>query len=172
MNWKIFAKMIVKTVNILNIIRKTADEQGLSLEHVLSQLDEKHGMEALEAASKIFAGEIKRLNDGPEYEIMVSPNPMTKAEAVAWESSVGDGWKIPDVENHGANHFKAINEFCGRKRHWEEMRKYRADGYIWLGMTRTGTGGIEPGYEGRDVYACLVRELPPKTWHLVRSSKN
>jgi hypothetical protein len=174
MNWTTFAKMIVKIVTILNIIRKTAEEQNISLEYIFSALDEKNSRKALKVSAEMFANEIRRLNDGPEYEVCMSPAPMTTGTAINWVNSMHDeGWRFITTTDFDRNLHKALSMFNGLsdgKRYWEERTDIRREaGHRYFGACSTSYAGIEIGAccDRNDIYAVFVRELPPKTWQLI-----
>ena len=173
MNWTTFSKTIVKMFGILSIIRETATEQGIHFESVFSALNEKNAREALKTATEMFAAEIKRLDDGPEYEVLVSPASMSIKNAMTWADSMDEGWGFPTSTNFHINFNKALRthgELSDGKRYWTERTDIRREaGHRYFGACSNSYGGIEIGNccDRNDIYAVFVRELPPKKWQLV-----
>lgn len=160
MNWTTLGNLVVKFFQIINLIKKTAIEQGVTTEQVFSLLDEKHGREALGTAVRIFIQEVNRLWEW-NIEVWESPTPMTWDEAQHWAKTIGYGWRLPTPKDNLAWVQKQLGNYSD----------YWTDSYF----TMHGTGcsfycsgaGICSTDPSKKIGVCLIRETSGKSWQLV-----
>lgn len=153
MNWTMFGKIVIRLLTILNLIRETAKEQEWSIEGFFSLLDRETGKEALKTATRIFLQEEERLRKH-YFEMLEAHKTMSFEEANKWaESYLADGWRVPTTDDtRSLDSLFVTEDFYWLAEGWAVSQK---------------SGGLHSSRRGEKRRACVIRELPPKTWQLV-----
>jgi hypothetical protein len=167
MNWITFGKVIAKLFAILNLIRKTANEQGWSIEGMFSLLDDENGKEALKTATRVWLQEESRLRI-VEIEMIEASEPMSHSEALKWaEQYKSDGWRFPTKKDYGGPHqgIHLQKYFSHNDNKYWLLEGWSVDKHTagLYGVSRRCTCDKTPPLRR----ACVIRELPKKTWQLV-----